>query len=207
MIKLHQFLPAFGLPNASPFCMKVENYLRLANIEYETVPLFNPAKSPKGQAPFIEDGDEKIADSHFILQYLKRKYGDPLSEGLSRSDINKGQQITRVMEDHLYFAMMYTRWIQPENAMIIREAFFGHMKNFIKVPFFMFLQRNMRRKLREHSIGRHSHEEIEQLAIDDLLILSEALGSEAYYGGLKATGSGLCCLGIYCQYYSTPDER
>jgi hypothetical protein len=24
MIKLYQFTPAFGLPNASPFCMKVE---------------------------------------------------------------------------------------------------------------------------------------------------------------------------------------
>ena len=185
MIKLHQFPPAFGLPNASPFCMKVENYLRLAEIEYETVPLYNPGKSPKGQAPFIEDGEEKIADSYFILEHLKKKYGDRLNEGLTRSDINKGHQITRVMEDHLYFAMLHIRWLQPENALITREAFFKHMPNVIKIPFFMYLQRNIKRKLHQQGIGRHSQEEIEKLAIDDLLILSEALGSEAYYGGLK----------------------
>ena len=29
MIKLFQFEPAFGLANASPFCMKLETYLRM----------------------------------------------------------------------------------------------------------------------------------------------------------------------------------
>lgn len=29
MIQLQQFAPAFGLPNASPFCMKLETYLRM----------------------------------------------------------------------------------------------------------------------------------------------------------------------------------
>ena len=33
-IALHQFAPCFGLPNASPFCMNVEAYLRLAGLEY-----------------------------------------------------------------------------------------------------------------------------------------------------------------------------
>ena len=27
LIKLYQFAPAFGLPNASPFCMKLETYV------------------------------------------------------------------------------------------------------------------------------------------------------------------------------------
>ena len=37
MIKLYQFAPAFGLPNASPFCMKMETYLRMAGLPYELV--------------------------------------------------------------------------------------------------------------------------------------------------------------------------
>ena len=32
MIKLFQFPPAFGLPNASPFCMKLETWLRMAGL-------------------------------------------------------------------------------------------------------------------------------------------------------------------------------
>jgi hypothetical protein len=40
MIKLYQFNPVWGLPNASPFCMKLETYSFLANI------LVPPLKSP-----------------------------------------------------------------------------------------------------------------------------------------------------------------
>jgi hypothetical protein len=32
MIKLHQFATAFGLPNTSPFCVKLENYLRMTGL-------------------------------------------------------------------------------------------------------------------------------------------------------------------------------
>lgn len=35
MIKLYQFEPAFGLANASPFCMKLETYLRMADLPFE----------------------------------------------------------------------------------------------------------------------------------------------------------------------------
>ena len=37
MIKLYQFKPAWGLPNPSPFCMKVETYLRMAGLSYEVI--------------------------------------------------------------------------------------------------------------------------------------------------------------------------
>ncbi len=37
MIKLFQFAPAFGLPNASPFCMKLETYLRMAGLPFQLV--------------------------------------------------------------------------------------------------------------------------------------------------------------------------
>jgi hypothetical protein len=38
MIKVYQFEPAFGIPNASPFCFKLENYLRMAAIPFEISP-------------------------------------------------------------------------------------------------------------------------------------------------------------------------
>ena len=38
MIQLYQFEPAFGLPNASPFCMKVETWLRMAALPFEVPP-------------------------------------------------------------------------------------------------------------------------------------------------------------------------
>jgi hypothetical protein len=48
MIKVHQFAPAFGLPNASPFCMKLETYLRMAGLPFELVDDGNVIKAPQG---------------------------------------------------------------------------------------------------------------------------------------------------------------
>ena len=78
MIKLYQFKPAWGLPNPSPFCMKVETYLRMAGLPYEAINGALPFKAPKKKLPYIEDGTQLIADSGFILEYLKATHGDPL---------------------------------------------------------------------------------------------------------------------------------
>ena len=56
MIRLHQFAPAFGLLNASPFCMKLEMYLRMAGLPYEAVNSGDVMKAPKRKLPYIDDG-------------------------------------------------------------------------------------------------------------------------------------------------------
>ena len=83
MIKLYQFAPAFGLPNASPFCMKVETYLRMAGLPHELVnDGLRVMKAPKGKLPFIDDDGVVVADSTFIIEHLQRRYGAPLDEAL-----------------------------------------------------------------------------------------------------------------------------
>ena len=45
MIQLYQFAPVWGIPNLSVFCVKLETYLRMANLSYEkhsTVPFGAP---------------------------------------------------------------------------------------------------------------------------------------------------------------------
>ena len=80
MIKLYQFAPAFGLANASPFCMKLETYLRMAALPFEIpcATLSHLQKAPMGKMPYIEDEGRTLADTTFIIDYLKARYGDPL---------------------------------------------------------------------------------------------------------------------------------
>ena len=56
-IRLFQFPRMFSVPNLSPFCCKLETWLRIAGIPYEVVDTPNPRNAPKGKLPFIEDGD------------------------------------------------------------------------------------------------------------------------------------------------------
>src|SRR6185437_8038594 len=91
--------PAFGLPEVSPYVTKTEVQLQLAGLAYEKKPS-RPEQSPKGQLPWIEDGETRIADSTFIRAYLERRYGFDLDEGLSAAERGQAWAIERMLENH-----------------------------------------------------------------------------------------------------------
>src|SRR5262249_44970200 len=77
-IKLFQFPRQFAIPNVSPFCCKMETWLRIAGISYEVVDTPNPRSAPKGKMPFIEDGGLRLGDSSLIIDHFKKTRGiDP----------------------------------------------------------------------------------------------------------------------------------
>ena len=82
MIKLFQPPPVWGIPNMSPFCVKLETYLRMAGIKYEK-PRLDFLKAPKGKIPFVELDGKLMGDSSLVIEALKKKYGDPLDAELS----------------------------------------------------------------------------------------------------------------------------
>ena len=108
MLILYQLERTWGIPNLSHFCCKTETYLRMADIKYTvrpTLPLF----APKGKLPYIEDGTFKLADSRFIIRHLKTKYHD-LDQELSPTELAHSLAMQRLLEEHLFWATMYSRW-------------------------------------------------------------------------------------------------
>ena len=125
MIKLYQFAPAFGLPNASPFCMKLETYLRMAALPFEAPPasMQRLMQAPKGKMPYIEDDGRLLADSSLIIDYLKQRYGDRLDAWLDAEQRAIALAFARLIEENLYWALLHTRWIDPAGWALTREAF------------------------------------------------------------------------------------
>lgn len=183
MIRLHQFPRCFGLPNPSPFCMKVETYLRLASIPYEVVDLHNPRKGPKGKGPFITDGARTIPDSHFILLYLKEVHGTPLGHGLDPREWALHRALVRMCEEHLYFAAVRLRWMVPENAAIVRATFFAGMPAPLRPLIFLAARAKIHLDLMGQGMGRHTLAEAEQLGQEDIEVLSTVLGDAPFFGG------------------------
>ena len=183
MIVLYQYKPAFGLPNASPFCMKVETYLRLAGLEYETKIIANPGKAPKKKLPFIIDQGKTIADSHMVLDYLRAEYGDPLGEGATLEELARHHALQRMLEEHTYFCMIWYRWLDPVNADATREVFFGFLPGILKRLIFALAQRTVRKQTEAQGIGRHSPDEIKKLGLDDIQAVTGYLGDKPYFGG------------------------
>lgn len=182
MIRLHQFSPAWGLPSPSAFCMKVETYLRMTALPYETV-AGDLRKAPKGKLPYIEDGGQVVADSGLILDYLKATYGDPLDAELSPSERAAGLAFKRLLEEHTYWAAIYSRWMEPRGWELTRPAFFGSLPFIARDAVARLARRSLRQQLRGQGMGRHGRDEIYALGCDDIGAVASFLGQKPFFLG------------------------
>ena len=56
MITLIKYAPAFGLADASPFCLKADLLLKMSGLPYKAEIAGDPRRGPKGKLPAIVDG-------------------------------------------------------------------------------------------------------------------------------------------------------
>jgi glutathione S-transferase len=105
-IKLFQFPRRFGIPNVSPFCCKLETWLRIARIPYEVVDTPDPRTGPKGKLPFIEDAGVRIADSSLIVDHLVRTRGVDPDARLDASQREIALLVQRTLEEHYAFVLL-----------------------------------------------------------------------------------------------------
>jgi len=180
---LHQPRRNLGVPNPSPFCVKLEAWLRMAEIPYRTVPVFNPSKGPKGKIPFVEFEGETIGDSEFIIQTLSARKGIDLDAGLTAEDRAVATAFTRMIDEHLYWAAIHARWLEPEPFEVCKKAFFGRLPFGVRQIVPGIYQRRLRRTLRGQGLGRHEPAEIYRKGARDLQALSDFLGAKPYLMG------------------------
>ena len=196
MIILHQFPRCWQLPNPSHFCVKLETYLRMADLDYtvkETLPLFGP----RGKLPYIVDNGLKIGDSRAIIHYLAANYGLGPDAGFSAAQLAEAQAWRRLLEEHLYWISMYTRWSSDAaNWRINKQGMFGALPIWIAEPLALAYRRRIRAQLRGQGVGRLSAAEIERQAAEDVAAVSVFLGDRPYFmgerpGTLDATAYGV----------------
>lgn len=182
MITLYQFNPAFGLPNPSPFCFKVETYLRMTGEPYEVKP-GNPQRAPKGKLPFIKDGGVVVSDSAHILDHLKKTRGDKLDKDLSAKDRALGHLVRRTLEEGLYFCMVYARWVDDVGWAAGKDQFFSSMPALARAIVPGIARRMVKKQVQAQGTGRHAPEDIYAMAAEDTAALSEILGDKPYFLG------------------------
>jgi glutathione S-transferase len=188
LITLYQFGPNFGLPDPSPFCLKVDLYLRTAGLEFQTRSGFeHMRRAPKGKLPYIDDDGTIVPDSAFIIAHLKARYGDPLDGGLGAEQRAVAHAFTKMLDENFYWCVVYSRWIDPEGWPHARRAFFGGMPFPLRVVVPFIAQKGVRRSLHRQGLGRHAPEEILEIARRDLKALSDYLGGREYFLGEHMT--------------------
>lgn len=185
MVELHQYPAVWGLSSLSPFCIKLEIFLKRNKIPYRVIDERNPARGPKGKMPFIRhfhnDDLKVVADSTLIINYLTEVYGlhpkiDPVLQA-------QGLAFQRMIEEHLYFILLYSRWMDPKGWAVIKKEFSPLFPPFLGVPILTLIRRQLRKQALAQGLGRHSKQEIYEIGKRDLTAISDFLGGKKYLLG------------------------
>ena len=173
----------WNTPNLSPFCTKLECYLRMAEVPYRPAAM-QVGKAPKGKIPYVEFADgQRMGDSQLVIEQLERALvaeGKPaLDDGLSAHDRAIGHLTRRALEDGYYFVALYARWRRDDGYAVIRREF----KRFLPGLVISYVRRGILKKLDGQGTGRHSFEEVAAIGAADFESCAELLGDKPFLFG------------------------
>ena len=207
MITLYAFGPAFDLPDPSPFVTKAEVLLKMAGEPYK-VDAMGFSKAPKGKLPYIDDDDERIADSTFIRWHLEKKYKVDFDRGLTEEQRASAWAFERTVEDHLYWALVHARWTDDANFGKGPRHFFRAAPAPIRPLIISMVRRKVRANLHGHGLGRHKPDEITALATRSIDAVAAYLGAKAFFMGSEPVGVDATIFafaaGTLCPLFETP---
>lgn len=209
-LTLYATRAGFDLPDTSPFVLKTEVQLQMAGLAYERTSAI-PPQAPKGKLPYIDDHGVVVTDSTFIRAHLERTYGVDLDAGLDAAQRAQAWAIERMLEDHLYFAMVWFRWLEPDNFAKGPAHFADAAPEDQRERLRGELQARKQAELRAQGLGRHAPAEIAQLGTRSIDALALLLGDKPWLMGGAPSAVDAIAFGmlacVLTPFFDTPLRR
>ncbi|GMH41114.1 hypothetical protein BSKO_09024 [Bryopsis sp. KO-2023] len=175
---------------ASPYVGKVETFCRMNDIPYEVLSPGDKKskkapKSPKSTLPYIIHGSTVLSDSTFILDYLTNTFPEKITTKSSSDPFLRGMAVAaqRLCENHLYWGVVYYRWVDPDGASQLRPLFFKSVPFPLKGIASGVVGRGIQDTMRRQGFGRHSKKDVYKLLDDSLSALSDIIGENKFLTG------------------------
>lgn len=187
-LTLHQYGPAFGLSSASPFCIKLETYLRMGGYEYTTADV-NRKHTPTSKAPYITLDGKIMCDSGVIIEHLEKSHGHKVDGRLTLAQRGESLAFQRMLEEHFYWIVVYARWLDPNNSSHTKDYIGGvlGLRGVMLTLLMPLVKRGIGKSLHAHGIGRHAPETIWQMGINDMQAIAHWLGTRSWCFGDQPT--------------------
>lgn len=201
----------FGMPETSPFVIKTEVQLKMAGLAYRKA-FTIPPQAPRGKMPYIEDDGQVVTDSTLIRAHLEHKYRLDLDDGLDAHQRAQSWAIERMVEDHLYWAMVWFRWIDPDNfAKGPAARFTSKVAEAERAAVREAMQARKTNELHAHGLGRHTPEQIAELGARSLDALAVLLGEQPYLFGENPCAADAITFGVIASiltpFFESPLRR
>lgn len=203
-VKLFQFPRMFAIPNLSPFCCKLETWLRIAGVPYEVVNTPDPRKGPRGKLPFIEDGGARIADTSIIIDHLMKSRGVEPDAHLGPSQRATALLVQRTLEEHYAFVLAYTHLYWEQGARYTSTRF-DPIPRLIRPLVTNLVRKRVQKILWSQGILRYTHDQIIEAALRDWRAVLAVMGSPFFFGD-EPSGVDAIVFGTLAPTVLTPVE-
>jgi len=205
-MQLQTFGPAFGQPDASPFCLKAMCLLHIAGVNWTTVPGSDVRKAPVRKLPVLIDGNTVVYDSDNIRTHLETQYGADFDNGLDAYQRAQSRSIIRMVEEHLYFCMVYDRWIPDGSWVHIKKVFFAELPPVIRSIVPSIARKSVISDLKGQGLGRLSYSEMLARAKLDISAVENLLGHHNFLFGDKPNAADVSCACMLVHIAASPLE-
>uniref|UniRef100_A0A914XJ86 Uncharacterized protein n=1 Tax=Plectus sambesii TaxID=2011161 RepID=A0A914XJ86_9BILA len=207
-IYLYQFPRSGVIPSVSPYCLKLETWLRFAMMDYESYSSISK-RSKEGLVPFVEVNGVQLHDSALIIQTLTSQFElFNMESDLTEEEKGISRAIEKLCENSLIPALMFNRFCDKDNCSKFLKAPIVQVSALVGFIYRRILRRrlvaDMRARLRAHGLGKHSREEIYDIALRDLAALSQILGFNEYFFGKRPHLVDIIVFSVLAQIYYIP---
>ena len=121
MLTLYSYPGLFGVADNNPFGLKVYAFLKLCGLAFRHEHIFDASTAPRGQLPYLVDGDKAIGDSDTIIGHLISRNALTIDHALTPVQRDTDFLVRRMLDD-LYWVMSYSRWKDDRYWPLFQDA-------------------------------------------------------------------------------------
>jgi glutathione S-transferase len=199
MLTLYSYPALFGVADNNGYGLKVFAFLKLAGVPFRHEHIFDASKAPRGQLPYIVDGNDTVGDSETILAYVTDKYAVSLDAGLTQAQRAQNLLITRMLDD-LYWVMSYSRWKDERYWHLFRDALLREHPSLTAEGLAKAKEFNAQRYYYQ-GIGRFDPDAAMARGLADLKALATLIPAQGFVHGGKPTSIDAGIYGFIANIY------
>jgi glutathione S-transferase len=199
MMTLYSYPELFGLEDNNPYGLKVFAFLRLCGLPCEHRHVLDTTAAPRGQLPYLVDGEQTIGDSDAILSYLKRQYALPIDDAQTSAQRDLDLMLRRTLDD-LYWVMSYSRWRDDRYWPTFRDALLAQHPDVAADALEAARQYNFNR-YHYQGIGRYEPEQAYARGIADLQVIANLIHDSGFLFGDQPASIDAAVYGFVANIY------
>ena len=208
MITLYSYPELFGVADNNGYGLKVFAFLKLSGLAFTHHHIFDASAAPRGQLPYIADGDTVVGDSDTIIAHLLRQHGPAIGTGLTPdADLTPAQRDTNLLVsrllDDLYWVMSYSRWKDERFWPAFRDGLLQQHPGLTEEGLRKAQEFNFQR-YHFQGIGRFAPEAAYARGLADLQVLANLIPARGYLHGARPSSTDAAIYGFIANIHFYP---